>query len=97
MERIESGIISYNSQINTVLQKVILIKNQIEIINDIKQSNLSIPETIKATRIEPREPTDSLERKASDRCEKKKPYVLKKSYKIIDVVCISITMPEDDA
>ncbi len=97
MEKIEGGIISGNSQINTVLQEVILIKNQIENISDIKQSNLPIPETIKANRIEPHELTDPLGGKASDRRGKKDPFILKKSLKqIIDVACIPTSIPEDN-
>ena len=79
MEKIEGGITAGNNQINTVLQEVILIKNQIESINDIKRSNLPIPESIKATTIEPRDLTDPLGGKATDRRGKREPYIVKKS------------------
>ncbi|CAG8605991.1 17881_t:CDS:2 [Rhizophagus irregularis] len=81
LERIEGGITAGNNQINTVLQEVILIKNQIETFTDIKRSYLPIPETIKATTIDPKELTDPIGGKASDRRGKKEPFILKKTLK----------------
>ncbi|RIA81175.1 kinase-like domain-containing protein [Glomus cerebriforme] len=98
LERIEGGITAGNNQINTVLQEVILIKNQIETFTDIKRSSLPIPESIKATTIEPNELTDPLGGKATDRRRKKEPYIVKKSWKFsIDVACIPTNIPEDNS
>lgn len=98
MERIEGGITAGNNQINTVLQEVILIKNQIETFTDIKRSYLPIPETIKATTIDPKELTDPIGGKASDRRGKKEPFILKKTLKnSIEVACVPKSIPEDNS
>ncbi|CAI2170749.1 13593_t:CDS:2 [Funneliformis geosporum] len=98
LEKIEGGITCGNNQINTVLQEVILIKNQIESIHDIKKSNLPIPESIKANKIEPNELTDPLGGKKSDRRGKGEPYTYRKSLKqSIDVACIPTTLPDDNS
>ncbi|CAB4410187.1 unnamed protein product [Rhizophagus irregularis] len=98
LERIEGGITAGNNQINTVLQEVILIKNQIETFTDIKRSYLPIPETIKATTIDPKELTDPIGGKASDRRGKKEPFILKKTLKnSIEVACVPKSIPEDNS
>src|ERR1043166_218613 len=75
-----------------------LIKNQIENINDIKRSNLPIPESIKATTIEPRDVTDPVGGKATDRRGKREPYIVKKSLKqSIEVACVPTTIPDDNS
>jgi len=96
LETIEGGITD-SSQINTVLQEVILIKNHI---TDIEKSRVDnsrlILETIKVTRIEPDELTDPLGEKAINQHEKN--CVLKKSFRQNkeDVACIPITIQNDD-
>jgi serine/threonine protein kinase len=98
LEKIEGGITAGNKQINTVLQEVILIKNQIESFNDIKRSNLPIPESIKATTIDSHDLTDPLGGKASDRRGKREPYIVKKTLKqSIEVACVPTTIPEDNS
>ncbi|CAG8630271.1 6298_t:CDS:2 [Funneliformis caledonium] len=95
---IEGGITTGNNQINTVLQEVILIKNQIDSIHEFKKSNLPIPESIKANKIEPNELTEPLGGKASDRRGKEEPYTLRKCLKqSIDVACIPTTLQDDNS
>ena len=92
MEKIEGSVVS-----NTVFQEIILIKDQIERVNDIKPSSLSIPGIIKVNRIEPHEFTDPLEKKSSDRRGKKEPLILKKLLKqTIDVAYIPTLIPKDN-
>jgi serine/threonine protein kinase len=98
LERIEGGITSGNNQLNTVLQEVILIKNQIETFTDIKKSYLPIPETIKATTIDPKVLTDPIGGKKTDRRGKREPFIIKKSLKSsIDVACVPKSIPEDNS
>ncbi|CAG8518003.1 11739_t:CDS:10 [Funneliformis mosseae] len=95
LERIGGGIVSDNNQINTVLQEVILIKNQIE---STQKRYLPIPESIKANKIEPNELTEPLGGKASDRRGKEEPYTLRKCLKqSIDVACIPTKLQDDNS
>ncbi|CAG8522749.1 5382_t:CDS:2 [Funneliformis mosseae] len=73
-------------------------RNQIDSIHDIKKSNLPIPESIKANKIEPNELTEPLGGKASDRRGKEEPYTLRKCLKqSIDVACIPTTLQDDNS
>ncbi|CAI2166719.1 19772_t:CDS:10 [Funneliformis geosporum] len=92
LDRIGDDIACDNYQINTVFQEVILIKNRLNYFGH-NRHNLPIPETFKVKKIVPNELTDPLERVASDRRGKTKPYIVKKLLKkflkqSIDVACI---------
>jgi hypothetical protein len=90
---IRGGIIEQNGTMNTVFQEVIIIKKKLE---SQKGPDLLISKMLKPITIDPKEITDPLIAQKSDRRGKKEPFVLRKSYKGIDVASIPITIPEDE-
>ncbi|CAG8661217.1 995_t:CDS:2 [Acaulospora morrowiae] len=92
--RIEGGIIDNNNKINIVLQEVLIMKDKVEHMNS-AQNDPSIW-NMKANEIKPVELTDPLNGRSTDR-RGEAPCILKKIYKVQEVACKPINIPETDS
>ncbi|CAH1761768.1 4197_t:CDS:2 [Entrophospora sp. SA101] len=92
---IHGGIIDEEQKLNTVLQEVMIIKGQIESLENNKPAPPD-DNPIKAVQVLPSELEDPMYPKKTDR-RGKSPYIVKKTLrKVIEVACKSVTIPNEE-
>ncbi|CAJ0885847.1 16794_t:CDS:10 [Entrophospora sp. SA101] len=97
LDAIHGNIVDNNKQLNTVLQEVLIIKGQIDSMDNNKNAQPN-DNPIKAAQISPTELEDPMYPKKTDR-RGKAPYIIKKILKKpgpIDVACKTVTIPNEE-